>query len=435
MLNRMAVTLAVALYLAQQVHAQLPGAKQPNSGPLLVEHMPVDAIPSAGAWSGDHAPAPGDHAVAPGDHAPALVGEVQDWSQQRWWISADYLGGVIKSSGLLPVVTTSPAGTAQIDAGVLGKNTTVLFGNDNYNGDLRGGFKIDVGGWLDADRTLGVDVGWFLLESQTALFSANSPQGNPILARPFANAVSVTQASQVIAFPGVSNGTVTGSLHSDSFNSANLDFQEVIVANSDFRLQSLLGYRFLHFADRLSMDTNVVSVGSGLIAAGTTVMTADRFAAENSFHGVEFGARAEFFADRWSVELLTKIAVGDVHRAIDIIGATRTTVPGAAPVTSPGGFLALASNSGDFGFDDWVFAPEAGINLGYDITANVHVRLGYSFLYWTDIARASNQVNLHINPALFPPPQAGATPSQPSFSLQKSDIWVQSLNLGVELRF
>jgi hypothetical protein len=415
MLNRMAVTLAVALCLAQQVHAQSPGAaaKQLNGYSPPVDYSPVDEI--LGIFS---------------------AGDAPDRSQQHWWMSADCLVGYVKSSGLLPLVTTSPAGTAQINAGVLGKNTTtVLFGSDNLNGDERAGFKIGGGGWFDADNTFGVDFGFFMLESQSALFSANSPQANPILARPFANAVSTAQASQVIAFPGQSTGSVTGSLHNGNFYSTNLDFQEVILATSEFRLDCLLGYRFLRFDDRLSMDTNIVAAGSGLIAAGTTVATSDRITAENLFHGVDFGARAELFADRWSVQLLTKLAVGEVHRTIGIYGTQKTTVPGVPPTTLMGGFLALSSNSGVFGSTDWVFAPEAGINVGYDINANVRVHLGYSFLYWTDVARATNQVNLQINPALFPPPQAGATPSQPSFSLQKSDIWVQSVNLGVELRF
>ena len=52
-----------------------------------------------------------------------------------------------------------------------------------------------------------------------------------------------------------------------------------------------------------------------------------------------------------------------------------------------------------------------------------------------DVARASDQVDLNINPNLFPPAVAGATPASPAFHLRTTDMWVQSLNLGLEWRF
>jgi hypothetical protein len=146
--------------------------------------------------------------------------------------------------------------------------------------------------------------------------------------------------------------------------------------------------------------------------------------------------RIDLAGDRWSVDVVGKLAVGMVHRSVGIAGITQTTVPGAAPVDNAGGFLALSSNSGVFGSSDWVIAPEVGVNFAWEVTRHIELRLGYSFLYWTDVARAPEQASLGINPNLFPPaPAAGALPSSPSFQLQKSDIWIQSVNLGVEIRF
>ena len=61
--------------------------------------------------------------------------------------------------------------------------------------------------------------------------------------------------------------------------------------------------------------------------------------------------------------------------------------------------------------------------------------LGYSFLYWSDIAHGGDQVTLNLNPNLFPPPNPAATPVSPTFQNQKSEIWVQSVNLGLEFRY
>jgi hypothetical protein len=244
------------------------------------------------------------------------------------------------------------------------------------------------------------------------------------------------QTAQLVAFPGFSNGAIAGFLRSNNLYSTHFDFQEVVAANGRFRLETLLGYRFLRFSDTLEMDQVTISPGVGGIAQGTQIVTSDRFTAGNSLHGVEFGTRAEMRGDHWSAALLTKIAVGNVHRLVGIAGNTQVTVPGvAATAVSNGGLLALSSNSGVFGSSDWVFVPEVGLNFGWDVTPHIRLGVNYSFLYWTDVARASNQVNLNINPNLFPPAMPGATPRSPTFELRRSDIWAQSLGLGLELRF
>ena len=136
-----------------------------------------------------------------------------------------------------------------------------------------------------------------------------------------------------------------------------------------------------------------------------------------------------------SVGLVTKLAVGDLNRSIGITGRTHVAVPGATPADFSGGLLALSSNSGVFNSNDWTIVPEFGVNLGWNIRRNLEMHLGYSFLFWSEVARASEQVDVRVNPNLIPPPMGAATPSLPSFTLRKSDIWVHSITLGLEYRF
>ena len=239
----------------------------------------------------------------------------------------------------------------------------------------------------------------------------------------------------MVTFPGLSTGSVTGSYRSDNLFGANLDLQEVVLACEHFRLESILGYRFLQFNDRLAMDTSQTALGGGVVATGTQVVVSDRISASDTFHAGDFGLRAEYLAERWTLGVLAKLAVGSIHRSVGITGATTTTVPGSAPVNSSGGFLALSSNSGVFGSSDWVVAPEFGLNFGWNLTSTATLRLGYSVLLWSDVARSVDQIDLAINPALFPPATAAATSSRPAFHLTKSDIWLQALSLGLEYRY
>jgi hypothetical protein len=418
MFKRNAVTLIVTLGLAASAHAQsaspFPNA-QGNWTP------PMEPVPSARATS-----------------LVADPGPIAASSADRVWISADYLLGFIRSTGVPPLVTTAPQGTAQLVAGTMtNASTTVLFGGASAGGDLRSGFQIGAGGWLDAERTFGIDVGISVLDRQNDSFSANSPKGNPILARPFLDTSTGTQTTQLVAFPGLAGGALAASAHTDYFYSANVDFKEVILDRNGWRIESILGYRFLRFDDGVAVDSNIVSPGSGLVAAGTQVLTSDRFTAHNTFHGVDIGIGADYRNESLWVGLVAKLGVGNVNRSIGIAGTTDVIVPGAAPVLSNGGLLALSSNSGVHTSHDWEVAPEIAVNIGWDITENVRVRVGYSFLYLTDVARAADQISLHINSNLFPAPTpaAGATPNDPAFGLRKSDIWMQAINVGFEVRF
>jgi hypothetical protein len=419
MVNRIAVILAAALCMGELAYGQAtdPASSEPG-------------IPSPSTAAADTTmtqtpqPAIGETGPVPGDE-PA-----------RWWGSADYLLGWMRGSRLPPLVTSSPTGTARGSAGVIGQpGTAILFGDTEAAADIRSGIRLDLGAWFDREHTWGIDAGFFMVESQANLFFSNSPDGNTILARPFINATTGAPVSQLVAFPGLATGSITGSYRSDNLFGANLDLQEVVLACEHFRVESILGYRYLQFNDRLAMDTSQTALGGGVVATGTQVVVSDRISASDTFHGGDFGLRAEYLAEGWNLGLLVKLAVGSVHRSVGISGATTITVPGSVPVTSSGGFLALSSNSGVFGSSDWVVAPEFGVNFGWNLSSSTTLRLGYSVLLWSDVARSVDQIDLTINPALFPPVQTPATPSRPAFQLVKSDIWLQTLSLGVEYRY
>ena len=77
----------------------------------------------------------------------------------QFWIGVDYLAWSVKGDHLPALVTTSPAGTPLLQAGVLGAPlTTVLFGNSTVNGGWRSGGRLQAGYWFDPQRSRGVEV-------------------------------------------------------------------------------------------------------------------------------------------------------------------------------------------------------------------------------------------------------------------------------------
>jgi hypothetical protein len=128
--------------------------------------------------------------------------------------------------------------------------------------------------------------------------------------------------------------------------------------------------------------------------------------------------------------------VGNNYQVVGVDGSTSVTVPGQATVVNLGGLVALSSNSGHFSRDRVSLVQEFGVNVGYQITPHLRVFTGYTLLYWFDVVRAGDQVDLTINPNLLPPvtgPVAG--PSRPAPRFQTTDVWVPGLTTGLEFRF
>jgi hypothetical protein len=345
----------------------------------------------------------------------------------------------MKGAALPPLVTAAPAGTPAAQAGVLGApTTTVLFGGNDVNDGVRSGMRFTLGGWLNDCHTLGVEGDFFMLSSRGAGLAASST-GNPILARPFFSASTGLPDAELIAFPGFLAGSVaahsgsTGLLGADALLRCNL------CCGCNYRLDAVAGFRYLRLSDHLDVEENLVSTSPAnpnFVPQGTSILLSDRFDTRNEFYGFNMGLKGSVQRGPWVLQASAQVALGDNHEVVNISGATTVTVPGTAPVTSPGGLLALPSNIGRFTKDKFDAIPELGARLGYQVTSHVQVFAGYTLIYWGDVVRAGNEVDLTVNPTLLPgsaTPPTGARRPMPL--LNQSSFWAQGIDLGFELRF
>jgi hypothetical protein len=345
----------------------------------------------------------------------------------------------VRGAPLPPLVTTSPSGTPQNQAGVIGTpGAQVLFGGSLSDGAARSGGRFTLGAWLDAGQTLGVEASYFGLEAKTNRFVASST-GNPILARPFTNALTGAADSQLVAFPGVVSGTVAASSTSSLFESVDVLGRLNLCCCCNYRVDMLAGYRFLHFQDQLGVDEALVTGmnPASNIAPGTMIHVADRFHTGNEFNGFDLGVAGEVRRGCWVLSGVAKVALGQNHETVDINGQTVTSVPTAPPpFSSSGGFLALGSNIGHYGRERISFVPEVDLKLSYQLRPGVRLSAGYTFLYWDQVVRAGNQIDTVINPNLLPPPISPLVgPARPAPRFEGSTLWVQGISLGLELRF
>ena len=161
----------------------------------------------------ENVPAP--EGSAPANSQCAEEGECADFCGAavcsppgKYWLRADYLAWWTSGTKLPPLVTTSPSGTSADQAGVLVlPGTTVLFGDATMGDDMRSGFRTTFGMWLDPCHRWDVEFDYLSLGERSNEFSMFST-GFPILARPFFNVETNAQASELVAYPGVLQGTV-----------------------------------------------------------------------------------------------------------------------------------------------------------------------------------------------------------------------------------
>lgn len=359
---------------------------------------------------------------------------------KQLWMSGDFIGGFTRGNNIPTLVTAAATGTPRNIAGIEGASgTSSLFGGGNYNGDFRPGFRFNGGWWFAGDSYLGLEAGVMFLGGQSTSPSFNSNQF-PILARPYFDATSGLQQAILVAYPGASTGSIDIYAHSGNFVSANIDITERVIDAGWFRSAAMVGYRYYRYEELLTVRQTQLVTDPNFIP-GTTAVANDSFGARNEFHGLDMGVRNQIIFGRFSIELLGKVAIGDLRRQVSIAGDTVVTVPGAGVTQYPAGVLALSSNSssqpnangnnGAFVSHDWKALPEAGFTLQWEVRPNLNVRLGYSFLLLNGIARASDQIDRTINPNLLPPALPVADNLQfPKFGWHRSDMWIQTVNVG-----
>lgn len=421
----------------------------------LAQRGPQPLISQIGFFD---SPFHGDDAVmaesAPAPIAVAVADVTQACGPPGWvWVGADYLLWRTAGMHVPPLVTTSPLGTPQSQAGVLGApGTTVLFGDENlFRGDVNG-VRLRPGLWFDRDSRIGIQGDLFSLESQSVLFAAQgNASGSPILARPFFNinprhpithvfTPPPRQDAQLISFPTITRGEIAVAADSQ-LESASLMLRTLLACesfcrtgvNSYSRVDILTGYRYLDLSDKLVITEELNSLDPITLASFDVT---DQFRTENRFQGIDLGAVWQGAWQRFTFELLLKGAVGNVAQRVDINGGTVIAQRNGTEQTFPAGLLALPSNSGSYRRDQWTVVPEFGAVVGFQVLPKVRATIGYTLVYWNSVARAGDQIDLFLNPDQIPPPIVPAAgPLFPEFHFVESNYWAQGLTVGLEGRW
>ena len=377
------------------------------------------------------------------------------------YVKADYLMWWTHGMSTPPLVTTDPGEPLESEAGVLGQpGTEIVFGGSSLLEDLRHGGRVVLGAWLDPCYTIGIEAEWLGVGDAETHFSAES-SGDPIYARPFFDGTIAEEAAELVAYPDVIEGAIDVDAFS-RFSSMGIRFRKNLCCKqwcwtlpvsccppnpcscggcgvpirSSYRCDLLVGYRYAQLDEGLKIREDLSSLDTQFPADFDIL---DQFDTENRFHGLELGLAGEVQYNRWSLEWWAKAALGGVHQVARIAGATTITDQITEESESFNeGILALRTNSGSFSQDLAGIIPEVGMKLGYNLSCRLRLTVGYNFIYWASVARPGDQIDLALNPNLFPtlgpaPPFDG--PLRPEFIFRNADFWAQGLTFGGDFRW
>ncbi len=408
-------------------------------GNYLTDEFTVEPPPPPGGFSGYLHDRPGGHAGGKGKACTTGscgLGFGQDpfgpdaWGVLRLWGQVDYMMTWTKGRHLPPLVTTGN----QAGRGRLGEpGTEILFGGEAVGEDIRTGGRFGLGVWLDPCQNIGIGGRFFLTENDWVPFS-DSSQNTPMLARPFfdTNPLEDTQSVLRVADPwrvpvleGRVDATATNEVH-------NLDayFRLGLYQCGERRLDLLTGYQYSEIRDGLAIRHRSVDAFSQFIFE-------DEFRAENTFHGAAVGLSGEYEQGPLTLQLMSKIGFGNMRQRVRIAGQSVVDDFDGGSSTFDGGLLALGSNLGTHTDAAFAVAPEAKVRLSYQVTPHWDVALGYSLLYWTNVALAGDQIETGPLGA----PLVNSTqlwdgdldgPDNPSLPrIRDGGFWAQGMTFGV----
>jgi hypothetical protein len=233
-----------------------------------------------------------------------------------------------------------------------------------------------------------------------------------------------------------------------NFWGADANLRRNLLCGPNGYLDVFFGYRMLGLDESLTITESLVAVGNTLgvlpggatvvlVPNGTTLQVNDRFAVSNRFYGGQLGFNGETRYGCWSLGGKVGVAIGNTQQVVDITGGTITMTPGGGVSGGPGGLLALqGTNLGHYTRNHFAVVPEVGLTLGYQFTPCLRGFVGYNFLYWSNVVRPGEQIDLNVNRSFQPGsaiPRSGA--AVPAFSFNSSDFYAQGLSLGLEFRY
>ncbi|MBX9680724.1 MAG: BBP7 family outer membrane beta-barrel protein [Gemmataceae bacterium] len=369
------------------------------------------------------------------DNGPSAWEDERSYTNPiRAQFSLDYLFMWFRGNRA-PALLTTGIPNETLTGSFSNPNTRVLFGNRDTGSGLANGFKVSFLVYVVDPEVVALETNYFLMEQRSYVNNVSSDAaGNPVIARPFFDPSTGIESARIISNAGTAFGLAHDSF-TTNFQGAEANLAYNVTGNNFNDGGNLIligGARWLNLRERYySYDVSTTIPATG----GVRNIFSDTIDSSNQFVGGQFGAKVRIRKGRSVFDFVSKLAIGPNFQSINASGYRSTTVnniPPATVVDPSQGFYVRATNAGQTTRSVIAFAPEFGVNWGFELNDNIRLNFGYNFLYMNNVVRSEGVINRNLasNPAV----NGIYEPSRASFRTD-STFWIQSLNLGLEFLF
>lgn len=326
---------------------------------------------------------------------------------------------------------TPPLGVAAANpANLFADDPAATVFNEPFGNGLTPGFRGDVGKYF-ADGLFGIGGRVWVLGDDSETFQYSSAGNVPFFGIPFfqldaANPLGVGEDAVIVNGGGAEGSVVARS--SLSIVAAELYGRALIGESKNHRFELIGGYSHFNITDEF--DLRVVQQTIAL----DTIFN-DAFRTRNEFHGGQIGNELSLRRGRWTASSLTKVHLGTMAQRVSASGNSVTQIPGLPPTVTQDvneGLFARGDARETRSQNLFTFAPEMNLKLGYQFRDHVNFHVGYSFIYWSNVALAGEQMdrNLFVDST-----NLGATGPGRYNAINSDGYWVQGIDLGMTLEF
>lgn len=405
--------------------------------------------------------------------------------RERFSFSSEYLLWSFQGNPAPTPLVTAGSWADPIPGALGQRQTQVLVGGRSLRSAPHSGGRLSIGYQIDPELGLGVEASYFFLGRKMATQEAQTSglPGGAQLAVPFFDVTGVAgrngvpgQSVYILGGPlpgslfGQSDPTIPGFAAAYKLNitsqlqGAEANYKYPLGNWDGFGFEGLLGGRWLELTEKMTFAGTGVAMPGGIFTPGPATDFIDEFNNQNDFFGGQVGLRTTYHIGSFFAEATARLALGNMHEQAMINGAV-TTKSGTLFLKTKdtlgqvfqGGVFTQPSNLGNYQRDVFAAIPEFRYNLGFDLTANMRLLLGYTFLWASAVARPGNQIDPNINltrtnlaavsratvgtggsPIPFPIPQGAPAPAgsiAPTFHFKDSSFWAQGLNFGISGSF
>jgi hypothetical protein len=223
----------------------------------------------------------------------------------------------------------------------------------------------------------------------------------------------------------------------------------------DVELGFSAGFRYLRLSETFQIDyaTNptlasvppffgsptledYLFMGGMVPGAGSRVWAQDRVSARNDFYGLDLGLDAKVeVIPNLSLTISPRVAIGANRERLDTSGWGRAVDSAGNSYSTPYGVFARPGVVGSRSETRFAVVPEVDLQFSYEITKNFELRLGYDFLFLSDMVWAGNQLSRSINAPIDGFGAFSARPTGISRPFETRTYWAQSFRAGINVRF